>query len=99
LLINKSGKVVVQIHTNYVLIIRKINFCKMCIFTGGWGWNNVIPAPLAKNEFFSVNKLRTNFENSHTNYVIIENYLINDNIYLFLKYRFTFHGNNNVIYG
>jgi hypothetical protein len=67
LLINKSRKVIVQIHINYVLIIRKINFCKTCIFTGGRGWNNGIPAPSTKNEFFSVNKLRTNSENGRTN--------------------------------
>jgi hypothetical protein len=67
---------VVQIHTNYVLIIRKINVCKTCIFNGGGSaWNNVIPASLAKNEFFSVNKLCTNSENSHTNsYKLRSNY-------------------------
>jgi hypothetical protein len=75
LLINKSDKMVLQIHTNYVLIIRKINFCKTCIFTGGRGWNNVIPAPPAKNEFFSVNELRTNSENGPTNsYKLRTNY-------------------------
>jgi hypothetical protein len=66
---------VIQIHTNYVLIIHKINFCKTCIFTGGRDWNNVIPAPPAKNEFFSVNELRTNSENSRTNsYKLRTNY-------------------------
>jgi hypothetical protein len=75
LLINKSDKMVVQIHKNCVLIICKINFCITCIFTGGKGWNTVIPAPPAENKFFLVNELRTNFENGRTNsYKLRTNY-------------------------
>jgi hypothetical protein len=39
------------------------------------GWNNVISAPLAKNEFFSVNELRKNFKNIDINsYKLRTNY-------------------------
>jgi hypothetical protein len=39
------------------------------------GWNNVILAPPAKNEFFSVNEFRVNSKNGHTNsYKLRTNY-------------------------
>lgn len=47
----------------------------MCIFMGERGWNNVIPAPPAKNEFFMASEFRTNSENIRKNvYKLRTNY-------------------------